>query len=100
MEDMGVLIVYLVVFLLLCALLVRTARENSDRDWTVLFGLELLAVIGSFCAIRLFDSLPGTGTMPGLAWFAATLYSMGAVGLYSLLLLLSIVIFIWKQFRK
>ena len=100
MEDMGVLIVYLVVLLLLCVLLVRAGRKNRNRDWAVLFGLELLAVLGSFCAMHIFDSLPGFGMMPGLAWFAATLYSMGAVGLYSLLLLLSMVVFIWKQFRK
>lgn len=95
MENMGVLIVYIVVFLFLCVLLVRAAK--GDRDWGRLFGLELLAVVASFCAIHIFDALPGRGMMPGLTWFGAVLYSMGAVAVYAVLLLITVVVWALKH---
>jgi len=92
MENMGVLITYIAVLLLLCVLLVRAAKGDSDRDWGRLFGLEALAVAGSFCAIHIFDALPGGGMMPGLTWLGEVLYSMGAVAVYAVLLLITVVI--------
>jgi len=84
--------IYLMVFAALCALLVRTAKGDRDRDWGRLFGFELLAVIASFCAIHIFDALPGGGMMPGLTWLGEVLYSMGAVAVYAVLLLITVVI--------
>ena len=95
MENMGVLITYIAVLLLLCVLLVRAAKE--DRDWGRLFGLEALAVAGSFCAIHIFDALPGKGMMPGLTWFGAVFYSMGAVAVYAVLLLITVVVWALKH---
>jgi len=100
MEDMAVLVVYIGVFLLLCLLLVRTLKGNRSRDWGRLFGLEALAVAGSFCAIHIFDALPGNGMMPGLTWFAEVFYSMGAAILYAVLLAVTIILCIWKEINS
>lgn len=82
--------IYLLVFAALCILLVRAAKE--DRGWGRLFGFEALAGAASFCAIHIFDALPGRGMMPGLTWLGEVIYSMGAVIVYAVLLLITVVI--------
>ena len=100
MSGLWLLIFYIVVFLLLCFLLATAVKRNHLRRWTILFLLELLAAMGSVGAVFLFDSLPGTGMMPGLTWLAEVLFSMGAAALYALLLAASFFLFLWKYFKS
>ena len=90
--ELGLLIFYICLLLLLCAALVRALKRNRTKDWALVFGGEVLAAAGAFCAMFLFDSLPGTGMMPGLTWFAEVFYSLGAGVLYLLLFVVTVVI--------
>lgn len=94
--DTVVLIVYIAVFLLLCCFLVWTMKRNRIKNWVLLFAAEALSAAAAFCAMHIFDALPGKGMAPGLTWFAEVFYSLGAAVLYAILLPLSFLLFLFK----
>lgn len=97
--ETALLILYICVFLLLCAALVRAMKGNRTKDWYLVFAGEALAAGGAICAMFLFNALPGKGMAPGLTWFAEVFYSMGAAALYLLLLVVSVVICAIKEWK-
>lgn len=94
------LILYLVVLAAQIVLFVRCIRQHSLKRWLILFTFEEVSFIIAFLLMHYFDNLPGYGMMPGLTYFAATMYSLGAAILYCIMLLLSVVTAIALQIRK
>ena len=70
----------------LIALLVYNLRHPSRKGWLALLGANTLCLAAAAALTAYFDALPGTGMMPGLTWFAHTMYSLGAVVVYGALL--------------
>ena len=94
------LIIYLAVLAIQIVLFVRCIRQHSLKRWLILFVFEAASLVTAFLLMRYFDNLPGYGIMPGLTYFAATMYSLGAAVLYGIMLLLSFVTAIITQIRK
>ena len=97
--ELGMLIGYLLVFLLLCAALVRALKRDCTTDWYLVLGGEALAAAAAFGAARVFDALPGHGMMPGLTWLGEVLFSLGAGVLYLILLAVTVVICAIKEWK-
>jgi len=88
--EIVLLILYLAVLACQIALLIRCVRKPSRRGWILLYGLEIFFLGIAIVLTRYFDALPGHGMMPGLAWFAETLFSLGAAVVYGGMLLVSL----------
>ena len=71
---------------------------KKHRLW--LLGTEAAAILLALGLTRYFESLPGTGFMPGLTYFAHAIYSMAAALVYGCLLLVSLLLFLWQRLRK
>ena len=84
-------IVYILLLLLQVAALIFAICQNSTkaRLTSLLFSLGCAPLAWGLGAY--FDSLPGYGFMPGLSYFAETLFSYGAAILYCGMLAVSAV---------
>lgn len=98
--DTVLLIAYILVLLALTALLVLCLKRGGARRWVFLFGCELVALLAALFLTQYFDTLPGTGMMPGLTYFAHTLYSMTAAAAYGCLLLVSLLLGLWQYLKE
>lgn len=76
--------VILYIFLLALQVLsfILAIRRKTKRYWISLFVLEAASAVLAWRLGVWFDSLPGYGFMPGLTYFAETLFSYGAAILY------------------
>ena len=88
---------YLLMFLVQLILLIFAVRKPEKNRWPKLFGLEILSAVGAAGLMFLFDALPGQGMAPGLTWFAEVFYSLFAAGGYSLMLIVSVVVWIFAK---
>jgi len=98
--DTVLLIAYILVLLALTALLVLCLKRGGRKRWCILLGGALSALLLALGLARYFDTLPGTGMMPGLTYFAHTLYSMTAAVVYGCLLLVSLLLGLWQYLKK
>ena len=91
------LCVYILIFLTQLVLLVFAAQRPEKKLWPKLFTLEIFSALGAAGLMFLFDALPGSGMAPGLTWFAEFFYSMFAAAGYSLMLILSVVVWVFAK---
>ena len=73
-------------------LLISALRKPEKKLWPALFGMEALSFLGAVGLMFLFDALPGTGFMPGLAWLGEWFYSLLAAGVYLIMLILTAIL--------
>lgn len=58
--------------------------------WSMLFLCELCALTAAVYFTYYYNALPGYGMMPGLTYFAETMYSMAGAAVYFCMLLVSV----------
>lgn len=87
---MGVLllIIYILIFMFQIKLLINLIKNN--KDFYPIIITEIVSIIISIGVLKYFDSLPGTGFMPGLTYIAEYIFSLGAGIIYYIMLLSSI----------
>lgn len=85
------LIGYILILIALVAMLILSIRKNTRLHWVVLFSTELVSMLVSFGLARYFDALPGYGFMPGLSYLEEVVASYGAMIVYGVTLLISII---------
>ena len=100
--EIGLLIFYAVVLILLLLGLAICFRRNRKKYWAILFATELGAAIFAMRLARYFDALPlpNGSLFPGLEYFAEVFYSMGAAAIYACVLGTSLMIYIYKATIK
>ena len=84
--DILLLIIYLAIFVIQIILLVKSIKKKEKKYWTSVFALEIISIIASIILYNYYENLPGYGLMPGLSYFGETLFSMGAIFLYGVML--------------
>ncbi len=93
--DIFWLIVYLLLLALQIVWLVIAMKKPCIRSFAILYLLEIVSGAGSYLIGRHYDSLPGSGFMPGLTYFAEAILGYGAsfvfLGMLGLSLLLGLV---------
>ena len=95
--ELMLLSAYVLLFVAQVVLLIFAVRKPEKNRWPKLFGLEILSVLGAVGLMFLFDALPGRGMAPGLTWFAEVFYSLFAAAGYSLMLIVSVVVWIFAK---
>ena len=93
-------ILYIFLLALQVLSLILAIRRKSKRYWVSLFILEAVSAVLAWRLGVWFDGLPGYGFMPGLSYFAETLFSYGAAILYGVLLVGSAVAGIVLHYTK
>ena len=93
-------ILYLVLLLLQILLLVVTIRKPLKKRWTLLFVAEAISEAAAVLLMHYYNTLPGTGMMPGLTYFAQTIYSMAAAAVYAGMLVISFVVMVVLSSQK
>lgn len=89
--DTVLLILYIALLLGQTALLAAAIRRPAKRLWLILFAAEVVCTAGALALMLYYNSLPGSGMMPGLTYFAETVLSMSAALVYGVLLVISAV---------
>ena len=90
MEGIFLLIFYLVLFIFEIILFVF-ALKKGKAFWKVLFLVEVISFIIPNILLYIYEHLPPDDSIfPGLSYLAESLYSLGAIILYSLILFISI----------
>jgi len=87
--DILLPILYLLVLAVQAVLLVFSIRRPTVRRWGILLGTELIALAAALLLAAHYNGLPGFGIMPGLTYFAETLFSLFAALAYGAMLLIS-----------
>ena len=93
-------ILYIFLLALQVLSLILAIRRKPKRYWVSLFILEAVSAVLAWRLGVWFDGLPGYGFMPGLSYFAETLFSYGAAILYGVLLVGSAVAGIVLHYTK
>ena len=88
---------YLLMFLVQLILLIFAVRKPEKKLWSAVFMTEFLSALGATGLMFLFDALPGQGMAPGLTWFAEVFYSLFAAAGYSLMLIVSVVVWFFAK---
>ena len=81
-------------------LLIFAIRRKSIAYWMATWITEALSAALAWGLGVYYDGLPGYGMMPGLTYFAHTLYSMAAAVAYGCLLLVSLLLGLWQYLKK
>lgn len=98
--DLFLFCAYLLILVAQIVLLVFAVRKPEKNLWSKLFCLEFLSAIAAVGLMFLFDSLPGSGFMPGLTWLAEVIFSLFAAIAYGLMILISIITAAVLEWRK
>lgn len=95
-------IIYILFFIFLIVKLIKCLKNKAS--WKMLFLLEFFSIIISFVLMRYYDSLPGSGFMPGLTYLGEWIACFGATILFVAMLVISTIIklikFIVNKKRK
>lgn len=65
-------------------------KKHVRVRWSLLFLCELCALTAAVYFSIYYNALPGDGMMPGLTYFAETMYSMAGAVVYLCMLLVSV----------
>ncbi len=87
--DILLPVLYLLMLAGQAVLLIFAIRRPTVRRWGFLLGLELLSLTAALLLAYHYNGLPGFGIMPGLTYFAETLFSMFAALVYGGMMLIS-----------
>lgn len=90
-NDMFLMIVFIVIWVYQILLLIKATKKRQTERWILLVIFEAVCGIFARIMIRYFDSLMPTGFMPGMVYFPHTILSIGALFLYLIMLVITIV---------
>lgn len=93
-------VLYLVLLLLQIFLLVVNIRKPLKKRWILLFVAEAISEAAAVLLMQYYNELPGTGMMPGLTYFAQTMYSMAAAAVYASMLVVSFIVMVVLSSQK
>ena len=88
--DILLPIFYIVLLLVQIVLFILGCRKSTKKRWIILCAIELLSCAGALLCMAYYDSLPGSGMMPGLTYFAEVVYSFFAAIAYGVNFFLSL----------
>ncbi len=98
--ELVLLVLYIILLVFDVILLIDTARKPAKSKWLTLFISEaafaLLAVGVAFA----FNSLPGTGMMPGLTYFAHVIFSICASLAFTVAFAVSAIVYIILKIKN
>ncbi len=98
--SLFLLIAYLVVFILQIIFFVKAIKKKLKKFWMILFVTEIISIFVSVGLMLYYESLPGYGFMPGLSYLGEILSSFGAMVLYAVMFVSSVIICIVNGERK
>ena len=75
--------------------LIRTCRRHGS--FRGVFAVNLLSVLAAAGAVWYFDTMPGYGIMPGLAFFPEFFYSLCAAVAFTVLTFVTLLIWLMKK---
>lgn len=87
--DIFLPVLYLLVLIGQAVLLVFAIRRPTVRRWNILLGVEVFSLVATLLLAIHYHALPGFGIMPGMTYFAETLFSLFAALAYSVMLLIA-----------
>lgn len=82
------LIIYILIFVFQIKFLIKLIKNN--KAFYPIIITEIVSIIIAIGVLKYFDSLPGTGLMPGLTYIAEYIFSLGAGIIYYIMLVISI----------
>lgn len=90
--ELGLLVLYGCVLILQIALLVSGMRAPTPNRWKILYTVEVVSLIAAAGLAVYYNQRLGTGTMPGITYFAEMFYSLGAAVVFGGMMLGSVLI--------
>jgi len=81
---------YLLALVIQIVMFAGCLKKPVRIRWSLLFLCELCALTAAVYFSFYYNSLPGNGMMPGLTYFAETMYSMAGAVVYLCMLVLSV----------
>ncbi len=81
---------YLLALAIQIVMFVGCLKKPVRVRWSLLFLCELCALTAAVYFSTYYNALPGYGMMPGLTYFAETLYSAAGAVVYLCMLLVSV----------
>lgn len=82
-------------------LFVKAVKTKRNVYWIFLFVIEVISAAVTEGIARYYDSLPGySAFMPGLDYLGEVLLCIGAIALYCLMFLISVIVKIVSEERK
>jgi drug/metabolite transporter (DMT)-like permease len=91
---------YILALALQLVMLAGCLKKPVRVRWSLLFLCELCALTAAVYFSIYYNALPGDGMMPGLTYFAETLYSMAGAVVYLGMLLVSVLACVIVKLRN
>lgn len=85
-----ILIIYILAFIIQIVCLVKCIKNKLK--WNILIFLEIISIITAMLLMNYYDSLPGSGFMPGLTYLGEVLGSFASMILYIAMLIITLII--------
>ena len=92
------MILYPIVFAIMIYQLIQCIR--IQKNWVVLFLLEISAIMSAFILTMIYENLPGFGFMPGLSYLYEIVVSFCAGAVYSLVFIVSVVVYFFTITKR
>ncbi len=90
-NDMFMMVLFLVIWIYQIMLLIKAYGMKHNERWILLSVFEVAACIFARVLINYYDSLDGAGFMPGMTYFPHAILSIGALFLYLIMLVITLV---------
>ena len=90
--ELFLLMFYIIIVIFQIALLIIFIKNNKEKHWIILIITEIISMLLSWFLAIFFDSLPGSGIFPGLTHFAEVFYSIIAVLVFFIMLIITLFI--------
>ena len=87
-------ILYLILLAMLILLLILAISKPLKKRWSLLFLAEAISEAAAVMLMHYYNELPGAGIMPGMTYFAETVYSMIAAAAYAGMLAVSLLAYL------
>ena len=92
------MILYPIVFAIMIYQLIQCIR--IQKNWVVLFLLEICAIMGAFILTMIYENLPGFGFMPGLSYLYEIVVSFCAGAVFSLFFIVSVLVYFFTKSKR
>lgn len=85
-----ILIIYILAFIIQIVCLVKCIKNKMK--WRILIIFEIISIFTAMLLMNYYDSLPGSGFMPGLTYLGEILGSFASMILYIAMLIITLII--------
>lgn len=85
-----ILIIYILAFIIQIVCLVKCIKNKLK--WSILIFFEIISIITAMFLMNYYESLPGSGFMPGLTYLGEILGSFASMILYIAMLIITLII--------